>query len=95
LLALPSTNGKSNDNDKINPTDSQGLTGQPISGVIPAFGRLGLVLGTATAAVPVNLIRLFLSFLKIGAIVFGSGYVLLAFLRTSLPGCSAERIPGR
>jgi chromate transporter len=51
-------------------------------GVIPAFGRLGLVLGTATVAVPVNLIRLFLSFLKIGAIVFGSGYVLLAFLRT-------------
>jgi chromate transporter len=33
-------------------------------------------------AVPVSLIRLFLSFLKIGAIVFGSGYVLLAFLRT-------------
>jgi chromate transporter len=51
-------------------------------GVIPALGRLGLVLGTATVAVPVNLIRLFLSFLKIGAIVFGSGYVLLAFLRT-------------
>jgi chromate transporter len=51
-------------------------------GVIPAFGRLGLVLGTATVAVPVSLIRLFLSFLKIGAIVFGSGYVLLAFLRT-------------
>jgi chromate transporter len=51
-------------------------------GVIPIFGRLGLVLGTAAAAVPISLIRLFLSFLKIGAIVFGSGYVLLAFLRT-------------
>jgi chromate transporter len=51
-------------------------------GVIPVFGRLGLVLGTAAAAVPISLIRLFLSFLKIGAIVFGSGYVLLAFLRT-------------
>jgi chromate transporter len=49
-------------------------------GVVPAFG--GLVLGTAPVAVPVSLIRLFLSFLKIGAIVFGSGYVLLAFLRT-------------
>jgi chromate transporter len=34
------------------------------------------------AAVPVNLVRLFLSFLKIGAVVFGSGYVLLAFLRS-------------
>jgi chromate transporter len=51
-------------------------------GVISAFGRLGLVLGTAAVAVPISLIRLFLSFLKIGAIVFGSGYVLLVFLRT-------------
>lgn len=49
---------------------------------IPTFGKLGLLLGTAATAVPVSLIRLFLSFLKIGAIVFGSGYVLLAFLRT-------------
>jgi chromate transporter len=48
---------------------------------IPAFGKIGLLLGTATVAVPVNMLRLFLSFLKIGAIVFGSGYVLLAFLR--------------
>jgi chromate transporter len=36
----------------------------------------------AGAAVPVGLLRLFLSFLKIGAVVFGSGYVLLAFLQT-------------
>jgi chromate transporter len=56
--------------------------GKASLGVIPAFARLGLVLGTATIAVPVNLTRLFLSFLKIGAVVFGSGYVLLAFLRT-------------
>lgn len=48
---------------------------------IPVFGRFGLLLGTAVA-VPVSTIRLFLSFLKIGAVVFGSGYVLLAFLRT-------------
>jgi chromate transporter len=34
------------------------------------------------AAVPVRLGRLFLSFLKIGSVVFGSGYVLLAFLRS-------------
>jgi chromate transporter len=50
--------------------------------VIPTFGKLGLLLATAAVAVPVSLIRLFFSFLKIGAIVFGSGYVLLAFLRT-------------
>ena len=50
---------------------------------IPLFGRIGFLSG-ATAAVaiaPVSLLRLFLSFLKIGSVVFGSGYVLLAFLR--------------
>jgi chromate transporter len=31
---------------------------------------------------PIRLGRLFLSFLKIGSLVFGSGYVLLAFLRS-------------
>jgi chromate transporter len=42
-----------------------------------------VVLGAASAAVaPVSIGRLFLSFLKIGSVVFGSGYVLLAFLRT-------------
>jgi chromate transporter len=41
-----------------------------------------IVAVTATAiAAPVSLARLFLSFLKIGSVVFGSGYVLLAFLR--------------
>lgn len=34
------------------------------------------------AAVPVNLSTLFFTFLKIGAVLYGSGYVLLAFLRT-------------
>ncbi len=33
-------------------------------------------------AFPVGLGRLFLSFLKVGSVVFGSGYVLLAFLQT-------------
>lgn len=43
------------------------------------------LVGTAAAsmmvAIPVSMLRLFLSFFKIGAVVFGSGYVLLAFLR--------------
>jgi chromate transporter len=39
--------------------------------------------GTALAA-PFTLGSLFLVFLKIGAVVFGSGYVLLAFLRADL-----------
>jgi chromate transporter len=40
--------------------------------------------GIAAGAVPVSLLTLFLTFLKIGAVVFGSGYVLLAFLRADL-----------
>jgi chromate transporter len=34
-----------------------------------------------TAPVPVSLTTLFLTFLKIGSVLYGSGYVLLAFLR--------------
>ncbi len=39
---------------------------------VPAIGA---------AAVPFSLLTLFLTFLKIGAVLYGSGYVLLAFLR--------------
>jgi chromate transporter len=35
-----------------------------------------------TAAAPFSLWQLFLTFLKIGSVLFGSGYVLLAFLRS-------------
>jgi chromate transporter len=45
-------------------------------------GSLGTV--AAPAAVPVALGPLFLIFLKIGSVLFGSGYVLLAFLRSDL-----------
>jgi chromate transporter len=38
----------------------------------------------ATEAAPVGLWPLFLFFLKIGSVLFGSGYVLLAFLRSDL-----------
>jgi chromate transporter len=38
----------------------------------------------AAATVPVGLWPLFLFFLKIGSVLFGSGYVLLAFLRADL-----------
>ena len=50
---------------------------------VPLSWRLGLLVATSAAAAiaPVSLLRLFLSFLKIGSVVFGSGYVLLAFLR--------------
>lgn len=41
-------------------------------------------IATTSAAAPFSLGLLFLTFLKLGAIVFGSGYVLLAFLRADL-----------
>ena len=47
---------------------------------IVALGPLAAV----GAASPVTLLGLFLAFLKMGAIVFGSGYVLVAFLRADL-----------
>jgi len=37
-------------------------------------------------AVPFGLWRLFLTFVKIGSVLFGSGYVLLAFLRSDFVG---------
>ena len=42
------------------------------------------VVGAGVVAVPFALPSLFLVFLKIGAVLFGSGYVLLAFLRADL-----------
>ena len=42
------------------------------------------VVAASAAAVPFNLNLMFLFFLKVGAVLFGSGYVLLAFLRADL-----------
>jgi len=47
----------------------------------PKFG-VAAILAVAAAVWPVGLWRLFLAFLKIGSVVFGSGYVLLAFLQS-------------
>lgn len=49
-------------------------------GIIPLAGA-GVV---SAVSVPFSLPVLFLTFLKIGAILYGSGYVLLAFLRADL-----------
>lgn len=46
---------------------------------VPALGA-----AAPAAAAPFGLAPLFLVFLKIGALLFGSGYVLLAFLRSDL-----------
>ncbi|MCU0507647.1 MAG: chromate efflux transporter [Anaerolineae bacterium] len=53
-------------------------------GALPALlplGALGIAPLPALATVPFSMSTLFLTFLKIGAILYGSGYVLIAFLR--------------
>lgn len=54
-----------------------------VGGVMPLPGwKAVAVFGIAAgAAVPYSKLRLFLTFLKIGTVIYGSGYVLLAFLR--------------
>jgi len=47
--------------------------------VLPSLPSLAMV--AAGATVPYSPLRLFLTFLKIGAVLYGSGYVLVAFLR--------------
>ncbi len=54
---------------------------QKIAG-LPKVAAGAMAVAAVGATFPVGLGRLFLSFLKIGSVVFGSGYVLLAFLQT-------------
>jgi chromate transporter len=53
------------------------------AGVVPLLGlpAVGVVPAATGAAATYSLATLFLTFLKIGAVLYGSGYVLLAFLR--------------
>lgn len=52
--------------------------------VLPIIGvSLASTAGLA-AAIPISRLALFLIFLKFGAVIFGSGYVLLAFLQADL-----------
>ncbi|HYA36516.1 MAG TPA: chromate efflux transporter [Candidatus Binataceae bacterium] len=54
-------------------------------GAVATRGSLLFAIGaTSSAAVPFSLSVLFLFFLKVGAVLFGSGYVLLAFLQADL-----------
>jgi chromate transporter len=49
-----------------------------VAPLLPALGA------TASATVPITVSSIFLVFLKIGAVIFGSGYVLVTFLRAEL-----------
>ena len=59
---------------------SPGRTG--VSAMLPLGALPFSALAAQTVLVPVSLTTLFLTFLKIGAVLYGSGYVLLAFLRS-------------
>lgn len=61
------------------------LRSRPAAGFaagLPKMFATATAVLAAGAAMPVGLVRLFLSFVKVGSVVFGSGYVLLAFLRS-------------
>jgi chromate transporter len=62
-------------------TGAGGLALTKIVG-LPKVAAGAMAVAAVGAAFPVGLARLFWSFLKIGSVVFGSGYVLLAFLQT-------------
>ena len=59
------------------------LGSRTVDSVVPALAGL-VSLGVAAERAHVELWRLFLQFLKFGAVVYGSGYVLFAFLRGDL-----------
>lgn len=52
--------------------------------LLPAFGMLAQTGGASTAVVTVGWGSVLLFFLKIGSVLYGSGYVLLAFLQRDL-----------
>jgi chromate transporter len=56
----------------------------PLSLLKPFFAAAAPTVATATATAPFGLWPLFLFFLKVGSVLYGSGYVLLAFLRSGL-----------
>ena len=56
----------------------------PPAAALALAPTLPLLASASTAAAPFGLAPLFLFFLKTGAVLFGSGYVLLAFLRADL-----------
>jgi chromate transporter len=51
---------------------------------LAAASPVALILQSSAAIPSVGLLSIFLYFLKVGAVIFGSGYVLLAFMRADL-----------
>jgi chromate transporter len=61
-----------------------GSRSPPPAGIAAVAASSGTVASAAAVITPFSLGALFLFFLKVGAVLFGSGYVLLAFLRADL-----------
>jgi chromate transporter len=61
---------------------SQRLWSKGIAGLLVLPLAVPTIVTVSSAAVPFSLATLFGKFLKIGAVLYGSGYVLLAFVRT-------------
>lgn len=57
---------------------------ESVNGFIPLVPASVVQTALSIGAIPFSLTTLFLTFLKFGAVIYGSGYVLLAFLRTDL-----------
>lgn len=60
------------------------VAGRRFLSVAPVSQFALLLQSTATATTTFGLLPLFLFFLKVGAVLYGSGYVLLAFIRADL-----------
>ena len=60
------------------------LVRQAASGGLAAAGPLALAVQSSVSISSVGIVSVFLYFLKVGAVLFGSGFVLLAFLRADL-----------
>jgi chromate transporter len=73
LLVLIARTGQ-----RVSPRQLGATLAAPLGGLPLTLFPIPLV---QAVAAPVSLMTLFLTFLKIGAVLYGSGYVLLAFLR--------------
>ncbi|MBX5481474.1 MAG: chromate efflux transporter [Myxococcaceae bacterium] len=65
-------------------TGDQPGGGESGAWVLPSGAAMAGPVAAGATAVAFSLPRLFLFFLKVGSVLFGSGYVLLAFLRSDL-----------
>ena len=60
---------------------SSSLTSSLVSAIAPSSAPLALGLAATAASAPITLAGIFGVFLKVGALVYGSGYTLIAYLR--------------